>query len=330
MIARNAGPFAAICNTFSPAAAIKSSTSSSRGTRPWTSRTPHAHHYGTAAGSIEDESPGPARPAARDHIWPQPTKGNSCPTPYQIFELEQRQQYNKARFYELVKIYHPDLSSGKDGGGSGGGMSHETRLERYRLIVAAHTILSDPVKRSAYDRFGSGWSGKAEVKGRHAWGGGAAGAAEKTGPFSHSWQGDPNDPIWQNATWEDWERWHDRRAGTHHEPVYMRNGYFITCVAVLAIIGSSLNYNRAQDAGTYFVEQRDLVHDRAAKELRRVRQEKSGFNTRQDRIDFFVRQREATMGTSAFDTEAMREERASRFLPEKDICRSEEVSETEP
>ncbi|KAJ5294806.1 hypothetical protein N7508_009627 [Penicillium antarcticum] len=37
------------------------------------------------------------------------------------------------------------------------GLSKDERVERYRLIVAAHEILSDPQKRTAYDVYGIGW-----------------------------------------------------------------------------------------------------------------------------------------------------------------------------
>jgi len=263
------------------------------------------------------------RRSLSDHVWPKALSGHVCPTPYQIFDLKQGQQYSKIRFYELVKLYHPDRHSGQ-----GGDQAHSLQVERYRLIVAAHTILSDPVKRSAYDRFGSGWNGKAEVQGYEPSGEGSS--ADRPGPFSHSWNQNNNDPIWQNATWEDWERWHDRQAGhVPREPVFMKNGYFVVCVSVIAAIAGTWNYGRAQDAGAQYIEQRDLVHDRATKDLRRVRQEKAAINSRQDRIEFFLRQREATMGASAFGVEAIREERANRLLSEKEICRSEEVRENE-
>ena len=240
--------------------------------------------------------------------------------------------YSKARFYELVKMYHPDLSNG-NGSSSHPSISQQVKMERYRLIVAAHNILSDPVKRSAYDRVGAGWGGKAEVGGDTS---GRSGAPN--GPFtSHSWS-DHADPIWQNATWEDWERFYARRAreqGTadgnaareHQGPLYMQNSYFVALVILLALMGGSANYNRAQDAGTYFVEQRDLVHDRAAKDLRKVKQEMSGMKGRDERIQWFLRQREATMGQmSGTDIEAWREDKARKMLPDPEVCRSEGVS----
>ena len=69
--------------------------------------------------------------------------------------------YSKTRFHELVKLYHPDMSPGKSED-----IPRQVKIERYRLIVAAHTILSDPTRRSAYDRFGAGWNGKADLGGR--------------------------------------------------------------------------------------------------------------------------------------------------------------------
>ncbi|TKA71613.1 hypothetical protein B0A55_07254 [Friedmanniomyces simplex] len=238
--------------------------------------------------------------------------------------------YSKGDFYQLVKLYHPDLQSTST-------IAHQLKMERYRLIVAAHTILSDPVKRSAYDRFGAGWNGKAEV-GAHS------GTHPGPGPFSHSWQSGGQgqahpDPIWQNATWEDWERfyaWRARKAsGSSDEvpqsPLYMRNSHFIVLIALLAFAGSSANYSRAQDGGQYIVDQRDMVHDRAAKELRKVRQDLSGLDGKEERMQWFLRHREATMGAlSGEEVETLRGERAGRVLPEPEVCRSEGVREKEP
>jgi hypothetical protein len=222
-----------------------------------------------------------------------------------------------------VKIYHPDRTASSSSSASTAAQA--LALERYRLIVAAHTILSDPAKRSAYDRFGAGWNGRSEV------GHGQTGAWAQRSPyhpagrsgFNGNWH-DPADNIWQNATWEDWEKFHARRDGNGRtEPVYMANSYFLAVVLALAAMGSAVNYNRAQDAGTYFIEQRDLVHDRAAKELRRVRAEASTLTTREDRIEYFIRQREATLGLS--DYGEVRDEKAARVLADREVCGSEQV-----
>ncbi|OQN98942.1 hypothetical protein B0A48_15288 [Cryoendolithus antarcticus] len=255
------------------------------------------------------------------HTWPEPLNGRTSPTPYQIFSIRQNEVYSKARFYELVKMYHPDRVST--------GHSHDLRVERYRLVVAANIILSDPVKRTAYDRFGTGWDGKADLGQRNEW---HAHPRGQPGPFSHSWSS-PSDPVWNNATWEDWEKWresHDYSAAgvrqAQQAPLYMGNSYFVVLIAVLALMGSGANYNRAQDAGQYYIEQRDMVHDRAAKELRKVKQEVQS-KGRDDRIQWFLRHREAQLGIVGSDVETMREEQADRVLPNRDVCRSEDIKE---
>jgi curved DNA-binding protein CbpA len=225
-----------------------------------------------------------------------PPKGQRCPTPYQIFALKKNQVYSKARFYQLVKIYHPDKSDASDST-----MSQEMKSERYRLVVAANIILSDPVKRSAYDRMGAGWDGKADIAGKN----GSAG-----GPFQQNWR-DASDPVWQNATWEDWERWREARddeaMGVKREK----------------------QSPRAQENGQNFVEQRDIVHDRAAKDLRKVKQDVQGMRGRDERIQWFLRNREATMGIATDDVETMRQEKADRLLPQREICRSDGVVDSE-
>ncbi|KAF7196149.1 J domain-containing protein 1 [Pseudocercospora fuligena] len=305
--------------------AAQSSTSPSSRQQRQGTRPAQCLRYGYATVAGDSSSNGHSEPAEKpesEHVWPEPHKGQKSPTPYQIFDLKHDGKYSKAQYYKLVKLYHPDLHGN---GKSKDDPVHQLKMERYRLIVAAHNILSDPTKRSAYDRFGAGWNGKAEVGSRDTWA--KPSPYHPAGPFSQSWH-DPNDPVWQNATWEDWERWRQHRDSggrTKSAPVYMANSYFLAVVVALAIIGSSLNGKRASEAGSYLVEQRDIVHDRAAKELRKVRQEASGMTNRQDRIDFFIRQREATLGTG--DYQALREEKANRVLKDREICASDNISE---
>ena len=334
MILRKSSILSATCSCFSPLRfrASESSTSSQcPPQRPRQQSRVRNHQSGYA--SIADDAKRRKTPAgttdAEHHVWPPPPNGQPVPTPYQIFALKQDAAYDKARFYELVKIYHPDVN-----GEAGNGMSHAEKVERYRLVVTAHAILSDPARRSAYDRFGSGWNGKAELGARDTWR--QTSPYHPPGPFSHSWN-DVDSRIWQNATWEDWERFRadkararENGAGVYPErraPVYMANSYFLAVIVALAMAGSSLNYGRAQDNGTYLVERRDIVHDQSAKNLRNVRKEVSSLSSQQDRIDFFVRQREATVGEFGGDYEAFREERANRILSDKEFCKSEDVKE---
>lgn len=54
----------------------------------------------------------------------------------------------KRRYYELVKLYHPDVCKGG-----------EDVEERFRMITSAYAILSDSARKNAYDNFGAGWKG---------------------------------------------------------------------------------------------------------------------------------------------------------------------------
>lgn len=310
-------------NTFantqlSAAQSTTSSTFAGRSTRQQTCR-PAGYATIASDGRGEQQQNGPSE--KKSHAWPRPPKGHSHPTPYQIFDLRENAKYSKAKYYELVKIYHPD----KNGTSNTAHKDHALRIERYRLVVAAHTILSDPAKRSAYDRFGAGWNGKNELGSPDAWR--PPSPYNRASPFSQNWN-DPQDTVWQNATWEDWERWREKRDGVTQErnqPLYMSNASFVLVIAILVAMGTVVNYSRAQDAGTYFIEQRDLVHDKASKELRRVRKEAGTLNTKEDRIEYFMRQREATLGAGDYD--AVREDRAHRMLAAKEVCASEDVKE---
>ncbi|GAM83189.1 hypothetical protein ANO11243_011750 [Dothideomycetidae sp. 11243] len=282
-------------------------------------------HYATVANDSghdgEQLDPG-------DLHWPDAPRGHSCPTPYQIFAIAKTAPYSKTRFYELVKIYHPDRNGTIRHDTSGQCseiVSHATKLERYRLIVAAHTILSDPVKRSAYDRWGAGWEGRTETGATWARNHAAHG---QPGPFTTSWRERADGNIWANATWEDWERWrekHESHGGQTREaqsPLFMKNSAFVSVIMMLAAVGSSWNYNRAEAEGGRFLAARDAVHDQASKELRKVRQV-TNQRPKDERIDWFVKNREASL--LGIGVDEVREERARHVLPSQEGCLSEDV-----
>ncbi|KAJ5584445.1 uncharacterized protein N7459_004245 [Penicillium hispanicum] len=157
---------------------------------------PASRSYATASDHPVNEYP-----------WP----STSSFTPYDVFNLPRNAPYSKSRYYDLVKIYHPDRPS-KD-------ITPDIRLQRYKIVVAAHEILSDPSKRAAYDQSGAGWNFHPRRESLADW-----------TPYG------PN--IYANATWEDWERWNNRHQGKQQHVVDHRT--FTRLVILLTLFGGAV------------------------------------------------------------------------------------------
>jgi len=178
--------------------------------------------------------------SARDH-WYQSDNPNRPPTPYQILNIDPSAPYSKARFNELVKIYHPDRCDHPESDVC----SHlppAVRLDRYRLIVAAHAILSDPTKRKAYDTYGAGWVGATSLGRPEYPFARPRSSSEKYGPFTpHA-----------NATWEDWERWRwqqeeQARSGDSRQPNFAANGKFASGVIAATLLAACIQQTHLEN-----------------------------------------------------------------------------------
>lgn len=165
----------------SPTAALSPARLSNgpSGFKPWLSHSKRT--YATASDPSEHEYSWPATPSF---------------TPYDVLNLHRTAPYSKHRYYDLVKIYHPDRPCNEHPLCKN--ITPEVRLQRYHIVVAAHEILSDPDRRAAYDQFGTGWSHSPKRYNT------VADATAEWGPYGPT--------IYANATWEDWERWHNRHG----------------------------------------------------------------------------------------------------------------------
>ncbi|KAL0259915.1 hypothetical protein SLS55_005658 [Diplodia seriata] len=239
-----------------------------------------------------------------DHFpWPQSAAQGRLPTPYEIFQLKKGSPYNKRAFYELVKVYHPDRPIPSHVRSDM--CPHPVRLERYRLIVAAHTVLSDPSKRSAYDRWGAGWGAARDIS---------------PPPYDRPYKWKPGEDPTANATWEDWERWYNRDQKSDQHPIFLSNGAFVGLVVLAAALGGYGQATRAGQWGNTMIEQRDIVHAETSRELKRVRQAAIACGDREQRIQSFLRSRDAATQT---------EEAYRKLLPYKEVCSSEGVKGAE-
>lgn len=239
----------------------------------WVSCEPHQqqlHAYATIAGDH-------ARARDEKHEWPSPSHGQTLPTPYQILGVQPAAQYSKHHFYRLVKLYHPDRTSEAHIHSSICHLPQHVILERYRLIVTAHTILSDPTRRQQYDRYGMGWGAKAHQE--HP-GFGYSAAAER--------------PVWKagespmhNATWEDWDKWYRRNEEDPQEPRYMSHTAFLSLIVMFAAVGGVGQATRANFMSQNFMEQRNSLNDRIHADLVKER-DSAKKSTRNERIERFL------------------------------------------
>lgn len=262
--------------------------------------------------TIRSEIPHTASP--QDPPWPDLPSPNAVPTPYQIFGLKRDSPYSKCRFYELVKVYHPDRNGHESGSLETNGIPGSIKMERYRLIVTAHEILSDPVKRSAYDESGAGWDGRPEhAPPKYNWG-----QNNET-----RWSGfDRNDSPFRNATWEDWEKWY-QRGKTKQKPVFFSNGGFLMLVLTAVFLGGFGQSVRVGDYSNIFQRQVEKVHDDASKAIRQRRTESQGFGNRDERLQNFLRTRDP----HGYGITDLMEESYRRLLPEPEICMSEGINQ---
>jgi len=211
-----------------------------------------------------------------DDLPPWPASRN--PSPYDIFAIARSDPYTKKRFYQLVKVYHPDL--GHCSHPLSASLPAAVRLERYRLVVAANDLLSDPAKRLTYDTHGIGWVHSPRVSSLR--------------DVDRSWRHQPGSAA-ANATWEDWERWHEARGhgqkGASQGPVYMPNGVFAMLMAMTCIIGAMLQEQRVEATGAHFLEM-TAQHDRAVGDIVRRSAEETAGLSKDERVGRFLRDRE--------------------------------------
>jgi curved DNA-binding protein CbpA len=190
--------------------------------------------------------------------------------------MSQNAPYTKKRFYELVKLYHPDKH---DHSTALDHIPQAVRLERYRLIVAANDLLSDVAKRRLYDNHGLGWTGTRTPT-----------INESVRYQDHLWRDREHSPA-GNATWEDWERWHQRRDGKPTEPLYMSNGVFATLIVALCMIGAFTQMSRAENIGNQYIDQVDRLHTSVAADVQKSAVAAQRRN-RDEQVESFLRDRE--------------------------------------
>jgi hypothetical protein len=247
--------------------------------------------------------------------WPKPFGSNRRPTPYQIFSIDQKGVYTKKDYYELVKIYHPDRCGHEENGIIiAHDLPRKLKVERFRLIVTAHEILSDPAKRRAYDMYGAGWEGH------------PAESNLKGNPFDPKrWENDPRGSPAQNATWEDWERWYQGNgpnAKNRRDAQLFSNITFFSGVALMTAIGGLGQFARAEKHSELWLEQQDKQHNNAAEQLARLRSMHADTPEREQQIDAFLRRRERNLSDMA-----PMDSPYEKFYAEREVCTVKDMTQ---
>ncbi|KAJ5382711.1 hypothetical protein N7517_000622 [Penicillium concentricum] len=203
-------------------------------------------------------------------------------TPYEVLNLPRGATYSKRHYYELVKIYHPDRPLTDHP--LFRQLTAETRLQRYRIVVDAHELLSDPIKRAAYDRNGTGWSHTILDT-----------TIARDARDSHG----PN--IYSNATWEDWEDWHNRHQGPQQHVVDQRT--FSRLIILLVLFAGALQASWIGQMNNGYNDRLRGVTEESARVLQSRRDETIKQMTSNDaRVQGFLIRRDPT-GSGLKDNE---------------------------
>jgi curved DNA-binding protein CbpA len=208
-----------------------------------------------------------------------------CPTTpnctaYDILDQPRNGPHDKRRFYELAKVYHPDRWQHT----VYHGISKATRVELYRLIVAANAILSNPTKQKTYDERGVGWD--------RTWSGGP-GVPRNANEFrapDREWRQRPGNAS-RNATWEDWERWRYERYGEQKQASLTSNARFTLILVLFMVIGTFAQFARVGRAARTEAQRHLKTHEAITADLPSMGSR--GTQSRQELIEAFLIRRQS-------------------------------------
>lgn len=185
--------------------------------------------------------------ASHGHLsWPK----SQFPSPYEIFHIDQEASPAaiKQRYYELVKIYHPDKIE----------KPSAQENERFHKIVAANDLLCDRNKRSAFDSYGIGWQ----------WSGSGTHAKVYAGQMRGSRFDQYNRGRRANhAETAQWDHFYTGNKGGAGETRYTSNTNFVGFLVFLSTIGAVVQAARLGKASAEINERADRQHFNTARDL---------------------------------------------------------------
>lgn len=187
-----------------------------------------------------------AAAAANQLVWP----ATQFPTPYEIFHIQHSASNAeiKRRYYELVKIYHPDR------------IQNPTALEneRFHKIVAANDLLCDKSRRSAFDKYGIGWQWAGSGRHSKVYAGQMRGS--RFDQYNRSRRADHQETA-------QWDHFYTGNKAEDGDTRYMSNTNFIGFIVFLSTIGAVIQAARLGKASVEINERADRQHFNTARDL---------------------------------------------------------------
>ncbi|PKY46928.1 DnaJ-domain-containing protein [Rhizophagus irregularis] len=174
------------------------------------------------------------------------------PTPFDIFALPKTasDEEIKSRYYELVKIYHPDKNCDKS-------------PERFRKIVKAYEILNNKHKKEMYLRFGVGWDSPTVIT-----------AATSSNVSNRS-------RFSNHAYYREWKEYDDTYKGEFSKTErFMSNPYFAAFVITATLFGVAIQYMRLESSMGWIRAAEERHHLKAAHYLASAKRESQLFGKR--------------------------------------------------
>ncbi|KAL6942125.1 hypothetical protein ACO0QE_003291 [Hanseniaspora vineae] len=188
------------------------------------------------------------------------------PTPYDVLYIENKREFTnrkflRKRFHKLCKLYHPDITGVDLLKEDNSLVTEKERLERFKMIQDAYTLLNTPAAKTKYDTYNLGW-------------------AYANTPASHNTTKSPYDlwkqqtanqdthnMYWNAGNWEDYHNYHQRTGNPDHIAIHgkkLSHWDIIVYVLMLGALGES--FSLLTDIQTSFGRRVD-IHEQCEKDL---------------------------------------------------------------
>ncbi len=160
----------------------------------------------------------------------------------------------KSKYYQLVKMYHPDVNQGQQ--------------DRFRKIVLAYDILSDPARKYAYDTYGAGWDSAPGLsqQGYQRW--------------------DPGRHRGNEKPRHVWNEFYAGNASATSTSAPTTNVNLIAIISFLAFLGVLMQAVRIAKVTDRFQKGSEDRHVRSSRDL--VVARRNALIGRDDRLDYFM------------------------------------------